>query len=98
MEFLLVLAAALAPAILLFFYIRKKDEKRPEPVGMLLKAFGGGILSAILAIILALVFEWLGLYVDTSNTYEDAVRRAGKECFFGLSENSEDLATSENSD
>lgn len=79
MELLLILVSALAPAVLLFFYIRKRDEKRPEPVKELLKAFGGGVLSAILAICLALVLGVIGLYSESYDSVLGAVRLS----FFG---------------
>lgn len=74
MDFLFVLASALAPAVILFFYIRKRDEKRPEPLSELLKAFGGGILSAIAAIILATILEIMGLYSESYSSVIGAVR------------------------
>lgn len=76
MEFLLVLASALAPAVILFFYIRKRDEKRPEPVGELLKAFGGGVVSAVLAIILALLLGELHFYYNTYDSILGAFRKS----------------------
>lgn len=76
MEFLLVLASALAPAVILFFYIRKRDEKRPEPVGELLKAFGGGVVSAVLAIILALLLGELHFYYSTYDSILGAFRKS----------------------
>ena len=50
-----LLSAALAPAVLLFFYIRKKDKTEPEPMKMLLQLVGLGALSTIPAIIIELV-------------------------------------------
>ena len=74
MNFILVLVSALAPAIMLFFYIRKRDEKRPEPIRELLKAFGVGALSAILAVILALFLEAMSFYTDTYDSFIGALR------------------------
>ena len=48
---LTLLALALAPVVVLLVYIYSRDVIAKEPIGMLLKAFFGGILSAILAII-----------------------------------------------
>jgi len=52
-----LLSAALAPAVLLFFYIRKKDKIEPEPMKMLLQLVGLGALSTIPAIIIELVMS-----------------------------------------
>lgn len=50
-----LLSAALAPAVILFFYIRKKDKVEPEPMKLLLQLAGLGGLSIIPAIILELI-------------------------------------------
>lgn len=50
-----LLSAALAPAVLLFFYIRKKDKVEPEPMKLLLLMALGGALTTIPAAILELI-------------------------------------------
>ena len=50
-----LLSAALAPAVLLFFYIRKKDKIEPEPMKMLLQLVGLGVLSIVPAVVLELL-------------------------------------------
>lgn len=48
---LLIILAALAPVIVLFFYIYRKDKINPEPTGQLIKAFFYGCLSALVSLI-----------------------------------------------
>lgn len=50
-----LLSAALAPAVLLFFYIRKKDKIEPEPMKLLLQLAGLGALSIVPAVIIELI-------------------------------------------
>lgn len=47
--------AALLPVALLFFYIRQQDAARPEPPMWLWKGFFYGVLSTILAVMVALL-------------------------------------------
>lgn len=74
MDLFLLLFVALAPAIFLFIYIRKKDEKRPEPIGQLLKAFGAGVLSVVLGITLSLILRAFGLYSDSYDSVMGAMQ------------------------
>ena len=46
-----LIAAALAPVILLFIYILIKDMRQPEPLVWLMKALCYGVISALLVII-----------------------------------------------
>lgn len=73
MEITLLLLAALAPAAILFFYVRRKDKKRPEPLRLLLKAFGYGALSAIAVILFFLILEGLGLTVSNPRSFLGAL-------------------------
>ena len=57
MEMLLLLFAAVLPGIILLIYIKKKDAVNPEPQNQMLKAFGYGCLSVIIAMAVELVFE-----------------------------------------
>lgn len=57
----LIVALALAPAAFIAAYIVYRDRKAPEPPGMLLKAFGFGLLSPFLSVPLSLLFQSLGL-------------------------------------
>jgi len=50
MELLFVLAAALAPACVLIFWIYNKDARKPEPFGQLFKAFVLGIASIFVSL------------------------------------------------
>ncbi len=69
MELLLVFIAALAPVAVALWYINKKDAVQPEPTKWLLKAFGYGIISAIIAIIFATVIgDIMGLDDSEANT------------------------------
>ena len=51
-----LVAAALAPVILLFIYILIKDMRQPEPLVWLLKALCYGVISALLVIIVMSAF------------------------------------------
>ncbi len=53
MELLLVITAALVPVAIALWYIKHKDAVQPEPTKWLFKAFGYGILSTLVALILA---------------------------------------------
>ena len=49
----ILLAAALLPVVLLMFYIYKRDTFQKEPWPLLLKAFGFGVLAALLDMLVA---------------------------------------------
>ena len=44
----LVILAAIAPVVVVIWYIYRKDRKQPEPTKLLITAFIYGILSALL--------------------------------------------------
>lgn len=48
---LIRILAALAPVVLLLFYIYNQDKKAPEPTDLLFKAFRFGVLSAIVVML-----------------------------------------------
>ena len=72
MNFWLIVALALAPSAFIAAYIVYRDRKAPEPPGMLLRAFTGGLLSPLLSIPLSLSFQQLGL-----NDGGDSIRTLG---------------------
>ena len=51
-----ILIAAILPAFILLFYIYRRDKYQPEPLRLLLKGFGYGILSTILVFFIPTVF------------------------------------------
>ena len=53
-EIRIFLAVALAPVIVLLYFIYRKDRKSPEPWGQLLKAFFMGVLSIPIALLLTI--------------------------------------------
>ena len=72
----IVLLAALLPVAILIFYICYKDKKSPEPTSQLLKAFFFGVLSAPLSFCLSIPFGIIGLYPAESTTILDGVSNA----------------------
>ena len=55
----IILAASLLPVILLMVYIYNRDTFNKEPLPLLLKAFGFGVLAAVLDIPVAKVLEFI---------------------------------------
>lgn len=51
MQIIFVLFSALAPVAVALWYIFKKDNAQPEPTQWLAKAFGYGVLSALLSFV-----------------------------------------------
>jgi len=74
-----MLAAALAPAIILVLYIYLKDKYQREPLSQILKGMLYGLLSAFIAIALATGFQLVGLAPAEMHTIRDAFMNA----FFG---------------
>ena len=54
MEIFYIIAAALAPVAVLFYYINRKDRFNQEPTKELLKAFGLGILSIFVSLTISM--------------------------------------------
>ncbi|NPD91468.1 PrsW family intramembrane metalloprotease [Xylanibacter muris] len=52
-----LLIAALAPAVLLAWYIYRQDSLQAEPVGWLLKAVGMGVCSALLTLVIVPLYS-----------------------------------------
>lgn len=65
MQIYFVLLAALAPVAVALWYIFKKDRVKPEPAKWLCKAFGLGVLSAILSLAFSIpIGKVLGMELD----------------------------------
>ncbi len=75
----LILFAALLPVAILIFYIYRKDSASPEPTGQLVKGFFYGILSCPLSFCLSVPFLLIGLYPEQSTDVLGAITTS----FFG---------------
>ena len=73
---LIVIAAALAPALGLLYFIYTKDRLRKEPVPEILKAFGYGVLSVLASLLVSLPFTGIGLVPTEPATVGDSIRVA----------------------
>ena len=71
-----LLALAIAPVACLLIYIYKRDVIAKEPPKQLVKAFVGGILSAILAIIVELIVMFLLNKIPFQGSFLPAVSTA----------------------
>lgn len=80
---ILMICAAVAPAIVLSLIIIRRDKYEPEPVGWLLGSAGLGVLAAI-AVIITMLIVWPDFEVESiGGAFVDAFLRAAvpEECF-----------------
>lgn len=73
---LIVVVAALAPALGLLYFIYTKDKLRKEPVPEILKAFGYGALSVLASLLISLPLMGIGLVPSEPATVGDSIRLA----------------------
>ena len=66
----LLLAAALLPAVVLIFFILRRDREHPEPIGQLVKAFFCGVASVFVSLLFSTPFVYSGIL---PNGYTDAL-------------------------
>lgn len=59
---ILILIAAILPALALLYFIYRKDKLKKEPTGELLKGFGFGALSALLSFVISTPLGAMGFY------------------------------------
>lgn len=68
-----ILISALAPVIVLLYFVYRKDELQKEPVKEILKAVGLGVLSVFASFLISGPLGALGFYTDYPATLWDAV-------------------------
>lgn len=73
---LLIIATALLPALLLGWWIYRKDSMRSEPPQMLFKAFFYGMGSAFLSLVITTIMGVMGIMVYDLGSYVGAVSTA----------------------
>lgn len=73
---LLIVATALLPALVLGWWIYRKDSLRPEPLPMLYRAFLFGVGSAFLSLLISTVLGLMGLMVYDVGSFTGAVSTA----------------------
>lgn len=54
---MLLISISVIPVIIILFYIYKRDKYEKEPLGLLLKAFTGGVFSAIATLMVLAPFD-----------------------------------------
>lgn len=64
-----IILSAIAPALILLYYIWRRDKYAHEPVKEILKAFGLGVLSVVPAVIFERLFQVLGIVPDSTVWY-----------------------------
>lgn len=79
MTLVLILIAAVLPALGLLYFIYRKDDLRQEPPSEILKAFALGALSVPASFLVSYPLKWIGLYPEVMNTLGDSVLTS----FFG---------------
>lgn len=73
---IIILLTALLPALVLVYFIYRKDKYEREPTGMLVKAFCFGALSALASFLISLPFGAMGLYPSEAVTVGGHIRVA----------------------
>jgi RsiW-degrading membrane proteinase PrsW (M82 family) len=73
---LLIVATALLPALVLCWWIYRKDSLRPEPLPMLYRAFLFGVGSAFLSLLISTILGLMGLMVYDVGSFTGAVSTA----------------------
>ena len=71
-----IIFAALLPIAVLGFYIYNKDQERPEPTGLLLKAFFFGVLSVFVSLCISIPLGELGLYASEPTSIFGGISKA----------------------
>lgn len=72
----IIIFAAILPAFLLVYYIWWKDKYQREPIGLILRGVGYGVLSAVLAVLLEGLISSLGLIPDPPQGFLQALWKA----------------------
>ena len=73
---LLVIATALIPALILGWWIYRKDSARPEPPRMLIKAFLYGVGSTFVSLLISTLLGVMGFLVYDLESFTGAVSTA----------------------
>ena len=73
---LLIVITALLPAVILGWWIYKKDSARPEPLRLLIMAFFYGIGSAFLSLLISTMMGFMGFLVYDLGSFAGAVSTA----------------------
>ena len=73
---ILILITALLPAVILGWWIYKKDSARPEPLRQLISAFLYGMGSAFLSLLISTVMSLMGIMVYDLGSFAGAVSTA----------------------
>lgn len=76
MILLFILITALLPAVILGWWIYKKDSARPEPLRQLISAFLYGVGSAFLSLLISTVMSLMGIMVYDLGSFAGAVSTA----------------------
>lgn len=73
---LIVIATALIPALVLGWWIYRKDAVRPEPLRMLFKAFLYGVGSTFVTLVIVELLKIIGLFTYDLGSFTGAVSTA----------------------
>lgn len=68
---MLLIFISVFPVVVIMLYIYFRDKYEKEPFGLLMKAFFGGVLSAVATILFMAPFS--GLFPETNSTYWQAL-------------------------
>lgn len=71
-----IIIAAIIPALVLVYFIYRKDKYDREPPAMILKGFWYGALSALASFFISRPFQVMGLFPTEIVSFEDGVRTA----------------------
>ena len=73
---ILILVIALLPAVILGWWIYRKDSARPEPLRQLITAFFYGVGSAFLSLLISTIMGIMGIMVYDLGSFAGAVSTA----------------------
>ena len=71
---LIVIATALIPALVLGWWIYRKDAVRPEPLRMLFKAFLYGVGSTFVTLVIVELLKIIGLFTYDFQQFDNHQR------------------------
>lgn len=69
MDLTFIIIAAVLPALVLIYFIYRKDRYEKEPAAQLVKGFGFGALSAMASFCISIPFLLIGLYPEETTTF-----------------------------